>query len=170
MKKCIKCHKEDERVHPDGNIVQDDLTCYMAYGSTTADGDMRRFPSLSPGFHCYDCLDAEVRDGRSEFVRAYMFLSHLRDEQKPGEPESMRQAIRQAMEHYDQILKVIRSGDDIKRIKHFIESRLYGSIKFAEEALGEKYEPMFGEAEDDTPPRPWRGGSNQPKEGDQSGS
>lgn len=164
--RCLTCGKELPEDGPrDGTDVQEDHTAYLGYGSTTADGDMRRFPGKAPGFHCYDCMDADVRDGKSEFVRAHMFLSHLRPEQRGGEPEAMRQAIRQAMEHYDQILRVLRTEPDIKNVRRFIESRLYRSIKFAEEALGEEYEPMFGEAEDDT--LPW---GREPKEGAESGT
>jgi hypothetical protein len=94
---CDKCKKVyDQDAHGfEGTDLDDKGEGYMGYGSTTADGDKRKF-DLPKGWYCYECLDALVRDGKSTFVSAYMFLNSLRKDQPRDSVDTYKQALYQA--------------------------------------------------------------------------
>jgi hypothetical protein len=96
LQKCLTCGGEFQDSHGfDGSDVEVGGKTVFGYGSVTADGDIRRV-KLPEGWHCYPCLDKEVREGRSEFMKAYMFLNDLRGDQPKDSVETCKQILYQA--------------------------------------------------------------------------
>ena len=70
-KKCIKCSDICQDMHGwDGSEVIADLSCDGGYGSTQFDMERHQF-NLVPGWHCYKCLDTEVKKGRTKKLSAH---------------------------------------------------------------------------------------------------